>query len=66
MKSYSSIERIAVEDTACAGEADELAERLAEIVPGIEILRSKMTPAIGTHTGPGLLVAAVMGEKAGE
>lgn len=66
VKSYSSIERIAVEDTACAGEADELAARLAEIAPGIRILRSKMTPAIGTHTGPGLLVAAVMGKKSGE
>jgi len=61
--SYSHIEEIAVEDTACPDEAAILAERLSLKFPGQHIHRSKMTPAIGTHTGPGLLLVAVLGDK---
>ncbi len=61
--SYSHIEEMAVEDTACPGEADALAERLGAIFPKERIYRSKMTPAIGTHTGPGLLLVAILGDK---
>jgi DegV family protein with EDD domain len=61
--SYSSIEEMAVEDTACPDEAEALAERLGVIFPRERIYRSKMTPAIGTHTGPGLLLVAILGDK---
>jgi len=61
--SYSHIEEMAVEDTACPDEAEALAERLGAIFPRERIYRSKMTPAIGTHTGPGLLLVAVSGDK---
>jgi len=61
--SYSHIEEMAVEDTACPDEAEALAERLGAIFPRERIYRSKMTPAIGTHTGPGLLLVAVLGDK---
>jgi DegV family protein with EDD domain len=60
---YSHIEEMAVEDTACPDEAEALAERLGAIFPRERIHRSKMTPAIGTHTGPGLLLVAVLGDK---
>ena len=61
--SYSHIEEMAVEDTACLDEAEALAERLGAIFPRERIYRSKMTPVIGTHTGPGLLLVAVLGDK---
>jgi DegV family protein with EDD domain len=60
---YSHIEEMAVEDTACPDEAEALVERLSEKFPKERIYRSKMTPAIGTHTGPGLLLVAVFGDK---
>jgi DegV family protein with EDD domain len=61
--SYSHIEEMAVEDTACPGEAEALVKRLSAKFPEERIYRSKMTPAIGTHTGPGLLLVAMLGDK---
>ena len=60
---YSLIEEMAVENTACPDEAEALVERLGAIFPKERIHRSRMTPVIGTHTGPGLLLVAVMGDK---
>jgi DegV family protein with EDD domain len=61
--SYSHIDEMAVEDTACPDDAEALLERLGAIFPRERIYRSKMTPAIGTHTGPGMLVVAVLGDR---
>jgi DegV family protein with EDD domain len=61
--SYANIEEMAVEDTACPEEAEALRERLGAIFPKERIYRSRMTPVIGTHTGPGLLLVGVMGDK---
>jgi len=61
--SYSCIEEMAVEDTDCPAEAEALVERLRPIFPRERIYRSKMTPVIGTHTGPGLLLVAILGDK---
>lgn len=60
---YARIEEMAVENTACPDEAEALVERLGAIFPKERIHRSRMTPVIGTHTGPGLLLVAVMGDK---
>jgi DegV family protein with EDD domain len=60
---YSHIEEMAVEDTACADEAEALRERLGAIFPKERIYRSRMTPVIGTHTGPGLLLVVVLGDR---
>jgi DegV family protein with EDD domain len=60
---YAKIEEMAVEDTACPDEAEALREWLGAIFPKERIHRSRMTPVIGTHTGPGLLLVAVMGDK---
>ena len=60
---YSHIERMAVENTACPEDAEALVERLGAIFPKERIYRSRMTPAIGTHTGPGLLLVSVLGDK---
>jgi DegV family protein with EDD domain len=61
--SYSHIEGIAVEDAACPDDAKLLVERLSSKFPKERIYRSKTTPVIGTHTGPGLLLVAVLGNK---
>lgn len=61
--SYSYIEEMAVEHTACPDEAEALIKRLSSKFPRERIYRSKMTPAIGTHTGPRLLLVAVLGDK---
>ena len=60
---YARIEEMAVENTACPDEAEALLERLGAIFPKERIHRSRMTPVIGTHTGPGLLLVAVLGDK---
>ena len=61
--SYSHIEEIAVEDAACPDEAEMLVERLSAKFPKEQIYRSRTTPVIGTHTGPGLLLVAVLGDR---
>ena len=60
---YSHIEELAVEDAACPDDSDRLVERLGAIFPKERIYRSRTTPVIGTHTGPGLLLVAVLGDK---
>lgn len=60
---YSRVEELAVEDAACPDEAEALAQRLGSAFPGVRIHRSHTTPVIGTHTGPGLLVVAVLGDS---
>jgi DegV family protein with EDD domain len=61
--SYKYIEGLAVEEAACPQDGDRLVERLSAIYPKEKIIRTRTTPVIGTHTGPGLLLVAVMGDK---
>jgi len=61
--SYSYIEELAVEDAACPDDGNLLAKRLGKIFLEERIYRSRTTPVIGTHTGPGLVLIAVMGDK---
>ena len=60
---YSHIEELAVEDAACPDDGNLLVKRLGSIFPEERIYRSRTTPVIGTHTGPGLLLVAVLGDK---
>jgi len=60
---YSRAEEIAVEDAACPDDAETLVERLSSKFPQEHIYRVRMTPVIGTHTGPGLLSVAILGDK---
>ena len=57
------IEGLAVESTACDEDAALLVDRLGQYFPRQEILSTRMTPVIGAHTGPGLLVVAVLGDR---
>ena len=61
--SFSHIEGLAVEDAACPKDAELLVERLRSKFPKEPIYQSKTTPVIGTHTGPGLLSVAVLGDR---
>jgi len=60
---YSHIEEMVVEDAACPDDAELLVERLGSKFPKERIYRSKTTPVIGTHTGPGLLLVAILGDR---
>ena len=60
---FPNIEEMAVEDAACPDDAEMLVERLNSKFPKERIYRSKTTPVIGTHTGPGLLLVAIMGDR---
>jgi DegV family protein with EDD domain len=60
---YSHIEELAVEGAACPDDVELMVERLSAVFPRERILRSRTTPVIGTHTGPGLLLVAVLGDK---
>ena len=61
--SYYRIEELAIEDAACHDDAELLVERLSSRFPRERIYRSRTTPVIGTHTGPGLLLISVLGDK---
>jgi len=61
--SFSHIEEIAVEDAACPNDAELLVEQLSSKFSKERIFRSRTTPVIGTHTGPGLLLIAVLGDR---
>jgi len=60
---YTNIEEVAVEGAACPNDVDLLVRRLGAIFPEERIYRSRTTPVIGTHTGPGLILVAVLGDK---
>lgn len=61
--SYSRIEDMAVEHATSSDEAEILIERLGSIFPKERIYRSRATPVMSTHTGPGVLVLSVLGDK---
>jgi DegV family protein with EDD domain len=63
---FQRIEELAVEHTACPEEAEALLGRLSNLHPRERIIVSKMTPVIGAHTGPGLLLVGVLGDKRGQ
>jgi DegV family protein with EDD domain len=60
---YKHIEALAVEGAACPEDVDDMVERLGAIFPKERILRTRTTPVIGAHTGPGLLLVVVMGDR---
>jgi DegV family protein with EDD domain len=59
---FTTIERLAIEHTACAEDAAQLKQMLADHHPGVPVYESRATPVIGTHTGPGLVVLSVLGD----
>ena len=60
---YSYIEGLAIEYATALDEAEMLVERLGSMFPIEHIYRSRASPVIDTHTGPGLLVLTVLGDR---
>jgi DegV family protein with EDD domain len=61
--SFSTVEGLAVEYAADLEEANKLSRRLRSRYTEIPIYLSRTSPVIGTHTGPGLIVISVIGDK---
>jgi DegV family protein with EDD domain len=61
--SFGNVEGLAVEYAADLDEANKLVQRLRSEYPQIPIYLSRTSPAIGTHTGPGLIVVTVLGDR---
>jgi len=51
------------EEAIPASEAEALIQRLGNRFPGQQIYRSRTSPVIATHTGPGLIALTVLGDK---
>ena len=60
---FSRVDGLAVEYATDRDEADSLIQRLHSRYPQVPVYLSRASPVIGTHTGPGLIVVAVLGDK---
>ena len=61
--SFSHIDEMAIEDATTPDDAEILAERLSSKFAKERIYRVKASPVVGTHTGPGLLIVSVLGDR---
>ena len=61
--SFANVEGLAVEYATDSDEADKLVRRLRSKYPQVPIYLSRTSPVIGTHTGPGLILVSVLGDK---
>jgi len=61
--SFSNVEQLAVEYATDSDEANRLIRRLHSKYPQVPIYLSRTSPVIGTHTGLGLIVVSVLGDK---
>jgi DegV family protein with EDD domain len=60
---FGDIEGLAVEYAADLDEANRLAQRLRSKYPQVPVYLSRTSPVIGTHTGPGLIVVSLLGDR---
>ena len=60
---FGNVEGLAVEYAIDLDEANRLMQRLHSKYPQIPIYLSRTSPVIGTHTGPGLIVVSVIGDR---
>jgi DegV family protein with EDD domain len=58
--SYPRVAETAVAYSTNAQEADDLAQRLREALPGVSCGVSRLGPVIGVHAGPGVLGVGVL------
>jgi fatty acid-binding protein DegV len=54
---------IVTDSVADLDEAKKLVQRLRSKYPQVPIYLSRTSPVIGTHTGPGLIIVSVVGDK---
>jgi fatty acid-binding protein DegV len=55
-----NIEAVAIEHTTASDEADKLVERLGTVVASEKIVRSTVSPVLGTYGGPGAVAVTVL------
>jgi DegV family protein with EDD domain len=60
---FGNVEGLAVEYATDLDEADKLVQRLHTKYPQVPAYLSRTSPAIGTHTGPGLIIVSVLGDR---
>jgi DegV family protein with EDD domain len=63
INSYSHIEEMAIEDATTPDEAEMLIGRLDSKFPKERVYRSKVGSVIGTHVGPHVIAASVLGDR---
>lgn len=56
VKGLPKVKELAVEDATTPDKAEMLVDRLGDIFPKERIYRTKISPVLGTHLGPGALV----------
>ena len=61
--SFGNVEGLAVEYATDSDEANRLVQRLHSKYPRVPIYLSRTSPVIGTHTGPGLIIVSVLGDR---
>jgi len=61
--SFGKLEGLAVEYATDLDEANRLVQRLHSKYHQVPIYLSRASPVIGTHTGPGLIVISVLGNR---
>jgi DegV family protein with EDD domain len=60
VKEFSQIEALAIEDATTPDDLQTLAERLKVVVPPERTYLSKVSPVVGTHVGPHVLLVAIL------
>jgi DegV family protein with EDD domain len=60
---FDRVEGLAVEYASDVDEANRLMEKLHSKYPDVPIYLSRTSPVIGTHTGPGLIMLSVLGDR---
>jgi DegV family protein with EDD domain len=61
--SFGKVEGLAIEYATDLDEANRLVQRLHSKYPQVPIYLTRTSPVIGTHTGPGLVVVSVVGDR---
>ena len=60
---FGNVEGLAVEYATDLDEAKRLVQRFHSKYPQVPIYLSRTSPVIGTHTGPGLIIVSVLGDR---
>jgi len=60
---FGKVEGLAVEYATDLDEAKRLVQRFHSKYPQVPIYLSRTSPVIGTHTGPGLIIVSVLGDR---
>ena len=60
VRGFSQVEAVAIEDATTPDDLQTLAGRLKDVVPPERIHSSRVSPVVGTHVGPHVLLVAVL------